>query len=110
MSRFAPPKRKVTVFGQEKTEDDLASDLLRGTAGDIGKMLREKAAVRPLDPIIGTRVRGKVVLKPKTREGRGGGGGGGGGADNTKDREFVGLLGEAFVYEKFRLALPGSMR
>lgn len=102
----APPKRKVTVFGQEKTEDDVVNDLLHGTAGDIGQMLKEKAALQPLDPDLGTGVRGKVVLKPKTREG-GGGGGGGGGTDNAKDRELVGLLGEAFVYEKFRLALPG---
>jgi hypothetical protein len=98
-----PPKRRISIFGREQTEDDCVKELLRGTAGVIGQMLKEKAAIQSFDAKLGISVRGKVVLKTKTREG----GGGGGGTENTKDKEIVGLLGEAFVYETFRISLPG---
>jgi hypothetical protein len=103
----APPKHRITIFGQDQTEDDAATDLLRGTTGGIGQQLKEKAALHPLDPNLGKGGREKVVLPSGRTKTRGGGGGSGGGTlANKKDRELAGLLGEAFVYEYFRIALP----
>lgn len=101
----APPQRKVTVFGREQVEDDVIKDMLRGTTGEVGQRLREKAAMSELDPHLGVSTRGKVILKEWSGTRRGGRGGGG--TDATKDRELIGLLGEAFVYELFRRTLPG---
>jgi len=103
----ALPKHRITIFGQDQTEDDAATDLLRGTTGGIGKELKKKAALHPLDPILGKGSRKKVVLPSERTKTRGGRGGGGGGTlENKKDRELAGLLGEAFVYEYFRIQLP----
>ena len=102
-----PPKRKITLLGQEQTEDDAAKDLLRGTTGSIGQRLKEKAALHPLDLNLGRGDRRKVVLPSGKTKTRGGGGGGGGGSqENKRDRELAGLIGEAFIYEHFRIALP----
>src|SRR5207244_7019208 len=49
----APPQRRITVLGEERTEDDATKDLLRGTTGSIGQHLKEKAALYPLDPDLG---------------------------------------------------------
>lgn len=102
----APPKRTIMVLGQEQTEDDAAKDLLRGTMGTIGRRLKEIAAKQHLDSGLGRGAREKVVLPGKTKS-RGGGGGRAGGQEGKKDRELAGLLGEAFIYEHFRVALPG---
>ena len=104
----APPKHRITIFGQDQTEDDAVTDLLRGTTGGIGQQLKEKAALHPLDPILGKGSREKVVRPSGRTKSRGGGGGGSGGGTlaNKKDRELAGLLGEAFVYEYFRIQLP----
>ena len=102
-----PPKQSITLFGRGHTEDTAAIDLLRGTVGEIGKQLKEKAGLHPFDPNLGKGVREKIVLP----SGKARTGGGGGRGDSTqaskKDRELAGLLGEAFVYEYFRANLPG---
>ena len=104
----APPQRRITVLGEERTEDDATKDLLRGTTGSIGQHLKEKAALYPHDPDLGRGNRGKVVLPSgKTQRQRGGGGSGGGSQESKKDRELAGLIGEAFIYELFRVSLPG---
>lgn len=101
----ALPKHRITIFGQDQTEDAAATDLLRGTIGDIGKQLKEKAALHPLDSNLGKGVREKIVLPSERAKARGGGSSGATQA-NKKDRELAGLLGEAFVYEYFRTNLP----
>ena len=102
----APPKRRISVFGQDQTEDAVATDLLRGTAGSIGQQLKEKAAQQPVDPKLGKGFREKVILLSGRTKTRGGGGSGGTAQANKKDRELAGLLGEAFVYEYLRIKLP----
>lgn len=103
---IAPPKQRITIFGQDQTEDAAAKDLLRGTTGGIGQQLKEKAALHPLDPNLGKSDREKVVLPSGRTNTRGGGGSSSATQANKKDRELAGLLGEAFVYEYFRLELP----
>jgi len=102
-----PPKQIITIFGRGLTEDTAAIDLLRGSVGEIGEQLKEKAGLHPFDPNLGKGVREKIVLP----SGKARPGGGGGRGDSTqaskKDRELAGLLGEAFVYEYFRTNLPG---
>jgi hypothetical protein len=102
----APPKHRITIFGQDQTEDTAAMDLLRGTIGGIGQQLKEKAALQPFDPNLGKGVREKIVLSSGRTKTRGGGGRSAAAEANKKDRELAGLLGEAFVYEYFRIKLP----
>lgn len=102
-----PPKQRITIFGQDHTEEAAAIDLLRGTMGDIGKQLREKATLYPFDPNLCKGVREKIVLPSRKAKTGSGGVRGDSIQANKKDREFAGLLGEAFVYECFRTSLPG---
>ncbi|OQB81201.1 MAG: hypothetical protein BWX88_04335 [Planctomycetes bacterium ADurb.Bin126] len=101
------PKRIVTVLGQSRAEDDLEEELLRGTSGAIGQALKALAQKQALDTEIGKLARAAVTAPDSSHRRSGGGAGGGGGAGNKKDKELAGLLGEAFVYEQFRLTLPG---
>jgi hypothetical protein len=60
LGRVEPPmpaKQKVTIFGREHTEDNFVKELLRGTAGAIGQMLKEKAAIQPFDARFGISAR-----------------------------------------------------
>jgi hypothetical protein len=100
------PERKIAVFGQSRTENEVGNDLLHGTAGVIGHHLKEIATQRSLASDLWNIARGKAEIPSTKRKSRDGGGGAGG-HENKKDRELAGLLGEAFVYEHFRLVLPG---
>ncbi len=100
------PKRIVTVLGQAQAEDDVEKELLRGTAGAIGQKLKALAEKQALETDMGKLAR-STVSAPDTSGRKHGAGGGGGGPANRKDKELAGLLGEAFVYEQFRLFLPG---
>ena len=105
-NRATPPKHRITILGRDQTEDDAVTDLLLGTTGGIGQELKKKAELHLLDSNLGKGDRKKVVLAGGRTKTGGGGGGGGGNLPNKKERELAGLLGEAFVYECFRIALP----
>ncbi len=100
------PKRTIIVLGQSQVEDDIEKDLLCGTTGIIGQQLKIMAGKQTLDGGMANVTRAKASVP--SREGKPRGGGGGGGSFGTKkDKELAGLLGEAYVYEHLRLALPG---
>lgn len=101
-----PPKRKITIFGQDHTDENAAGDLLLGTSGVLGQRLKEKAVSHLFQPGLAKRGR-EIVVLPKRSKAGGGSGGGAGTRENRKDRELAGLLGEAFVYEQLRITLSG---
>jgi hypothetical protein len=100
------PKRVITVLGQNRAEDDIEKDLLRGTTGAIGQQLKSIAERQVLDATMLNVTRSKVSAPSSKGKARGSAGGGGG-SGTRKDKELAGLLGEAFVYEHLRLTLPG---
>ena len=102
-----PPERNITILGQQQTEHEVAQDLLRGSTGNLGQQLKEKAALNSFEPNLGHSGRQKVLLPDVGKKSRGGGGGGAGTNENKKDRELAGLIGEVFVYEQLRVRLSG---
>ncbi|MDQ2668796.1 MAG: DUF3883 domain-containing protein [Gemmatimonadota bacterium] len=103
----APAPRVIAVGGVSVVRTELDSDLVRGSDGLIGEMLR-RHIVEPID-----FAKARQPGPPPTRSGGRRGGGRSSRrdpqywADRQDEREINGMLGEAFVYELFRDRLPG---
>lgn len=96
------------VFGQEVNEDDLTTDLARGSQGAVGEKL-QAAALETLDfSAFRTAGRSKVEWDTgaSARRARGNWRSASRGHESQRDQEVNGWLGEAFVYEQLRRLLP----
>lgn len=96
------PKRKIA--GREFSELDLDTILAEGSSGEIGSALVD-AVDQTLDITAFSKLDRPAVDAPRKGKRQRKGGGGGGGKSSQKERERIGLLGEAFVYETFRVRL-----
>lgn len=104
-----PAPQRHNFFGHQLTNDELGTDLVRGSEGAVGSAIGAQAD-RNVDFSHFTRSREPAFIpsrKPPPPGGGGGGGGAGGGfVSSSIDRDLSGLLGEAYLFELFRKNLP----
>lgn len=97
-------ERQISLLGVAGTEEALKAELAKSSAGQIGTKLQEA-----VDPTLDlSRFRG---TRTEVRAGQARRGSGGSVprviAENSRDKELNGFLGEAFVFEQFRRVLRG---
>jgi hypothetical protein len=104
-TRYQPKKN---VLGQELTKDEVANDLAKASAGEIGRSLGQAARQSMGPGAFRSRTRTQIALPERRSSGIGSRhtGGRGGFTHSDADKELAGVLGEGFVFEYFRQYLP----
>ena len=101
------PVRRVLVLDYDPPIDGLERDLSLGSAGEAGKKL-QAAVFDALDLKALAQVeRSTVTLSQKGARAPSRGAGGNWNGGTFADAEWIGLIGEAFVYEQLRQVLSG---